>query len=45
MEEELIGCGIRLGPEWALQHPGDYVEVLRRSVPEVLRAAGVSPGK
>ncbi|MCM3700063.1 ribulokinase [Paenibacillus macerans] len=45
MEEELISCGIRLGPEWALQHPGDYVEVLRRSVPEVLGAAGVSSGQ
>lgn len=43
MEEELAGYGIRLGPEWALQHPDDYVEVLRRSVPEVLRESGVRP--
>ncbi|RRJ67603.1 ribulokinase [Paenibacillus oralis] len=45
MEDELIGCGIRLGPEWALQHPGDYVEVLRQSVPAVVREAGVSSGQ
>ena len=28
----------RLAPETALQHPEDYLEVLRTTVPEVLRA-------
>lgn len=31
------------GHGWALQHPLDYVEVLRRSVPEVLRMSGAAP--
>jgi L-ribulokinase len=30
-----------LPPDWALQAPGDYVEVLRTAVPAALRAAGV----
>jgi L-ribulokinase len=32
-----------LPPDWALQAPGDYVEVLRTAVPAALRAAGVDP--
>ncbi|MFD0713884.1 ribulokinase [Paenibacillus sp. GCM10027626] len=42
IDKRLPGSGIKLGADWALQHPGDYVEVLRRSVPAVLQAAGVS---
>ncbi|GIP39859.1 ribulokinase [Paenibacillus sp. J31TS4] len=42
IDEELPGSGERLGHGWALQHPDDYMEVLRRSVPEVLRQGGVS---
>jgi L-ribulokinase len=33
----------RLPPEWALQVPGDYVDVLRVAVPEAVRAAGIDP--
>ncbi|HEY8529285.1 MAG TPA: ribulokinase [Paenibacillaceae bacterium] len=43
IDEELPEGGVKLGREWALQHPGDYLEVLRRSVPEVLRQSGVRP--
>jgi len=43
IDEELPGSGIRLEPEWALQHPLDYLEVLQRSVPETLRMSGVDP--
>jgi L-ribulokinase len=32
-----------LPPDWALQVPGDYVEVLRTAVPGGLAAAGVDP--
>jgi L-ribulokinase len=32
-----------LPPDWALQVPGDYVEVLRTAVPAALRAAGADP--
>ena len=35
--------GAKLEPDWALQDPNDYVEVLKRAVPEALRASGVSP--
>ena len=32
-----------LGPDWALQVPSDYVDVLRTAVPEAVRAAGIDP--
>jgi L-ribulokinase len=35
--------GRPLPPEWALQVPEDYVEVLRTAVPAALTAAGVDP--
>lgn len=34
--------GRPLPPDWALQVPSDYVDVLRDAVPNALRAAGVS---
>ncbi|MBO4260045.1 ribulokinase [Streptomyces griseorubiginosus] len=37
--------GTRLPPDWALQVPSDYLEVLRHAVPEALTAAGVRPGQ
>lgn len=33
--------GTRLPPDWALQVPSDYVDVLRNAVPAALTAAGV----
>ncbi|GAA3401230.1 ribulokinase [Paenibacillus hodogayensis] len=42
MDKELPEGGVKLGADWALQHPDDYLEVLRRSVPEALRQSGVS---
>jgi L-ribulokinase len=33
----------RLPPEWALQVPDDYRDVLRVAVPEAVRAAGIDP--
>ncbi|GGP77436.1 ribulokinase [Saccharothrix coeruleofusca] len=35
--------GRPLPPDWALQVPQDYVDVLRNAVPEAIRAAGVDP--
>ncbi|MEU4238506.1 ribulokinase [Actinoplanes sp. NPDC026619] len=32
-----------LPPDWALQVPQDYLDVLRHAVPEALRAAGADP--
>jgi len=43
IDEVLPGTDIRLPPDFALQHPGDYVDVLREAVPTVLREARVSP--
>lgn len=43
IDEALPESGVRLDHDWALQHPGDYLEVLKRSVPEVLRQSGVDP--
>ncbi len=33
----------RLGPDWALQVPQDYVDVLRNAVPAAVRQAGIDP--
>jgi len=43
MDEALAATGERLPPEWALQDPGDYVEVLRTAVPEAVQSARVDP--
>ncbi|WP_066946195.1 ribulokinase [Microtetraspora fusca] len=40
IEDELPG-GVRLGPDWALQSPQDWIDVLRTAVPEALAASGV----
>jgi L-ribulokinase len=41
IESELPGTGERLGPDWALQDPDDWVRVLDVGVPDVLARAGV----
>jgi L-ribulokinase len=43
IDEQLPGSGIKLEFDWALQHPGDYIEVLKRSVPAVMKESGVDP--
>ena len=40
MDAQLPG-GPRLGKEWALQHPQDYLDVFQQAVPEALKASGV----
>ena len=42
MDEELPS-GKKLGHDWALQDPGDYLEVLSRTIPDVLEKSHVSP--
>lgn len=39
--EEYLPDGTKLGPDWALEHPADYIEVLEVTIPEVLKEAGV----
>jgi L-ribulokinase len=41
IERELNGR--ELPPDWALQHPDDYVAALREAVPAAVREAGVAP--
>ncbi len=43
MDTVLAATGAPLPPEWALQVPADYVEVLRTAVPAAVRDAGISP--
>ena len=40
--DEQLPCGVKLGTDWALQHPQDYLDVLAHTIPEVLQKAGVS---
>jgi L-ribulokinase len=41
IEDTLPGGGVRLGPDWALQSPDDWRDVLRVAVPKALAVAGV----
>lgn len=41
--DKALSDGTPLGPDWALQDPRDYLEVLGNAVPEVIRKSGVSP--
>ncbi len=43
IDEKLPDSGIPLEPDWALQDPNDYLEVLKNAVPQALAASGVSP--
>jgi len=43
MDTTLASSGAKLPPEWALQDPNDYREVLRTAVPEAVKAAGIDP--
>lgn len=39
--DEFLPDGTKLAPDWALEHPQDYLEVLEVTVPAVLKEAGV----
>lgn len=39
---EQLPCGKKLGLDYALQHPQDYLDVLHTTIPDCLRQAGVS---
>jgi L-ribulokinase len=43
LEDRLPGDGPSLAPEWALQVPDDYREVLRIAVPAAVAAAAIDP--
>jgi L-ribulokinase len=44
MDARLAATGEPLPPDWALQDPEDYIDVLRTAVPAAVAAAGVDPG-
>jgi L-ribulokinase len=43
MDDVLAATGEPLPPDWALQDPQDYLDVLRHAVPAALAAAGIDP--
>ncbi len=45
VDRELPGTGRRLPPDWALQVPADWREVLADAVPRALAEAGVTPAR
>jgi L-ribulokinase len=45
MDSELAATGERLPPDWALQDPEDYRDVLREAVPAALARAGTDPAQ
>ncbi len=42
IDKKLPGTQVRLGPDWALQDPNDYLEVFKNAIPAVLRKSGVN---
>ncbi|MGW5671497.1 ribulokinase [Micromonospora sp. NPDC003776] len=43
--ESALPTKVPLPPDWALQDPEDYREVLRRAVPAAVAAAGIDPAR
>ena len=43
IDERLPGTDIELEPDWALQDPNDYLEVLKTAIPAVLAESRVDP--
>jgi L-ribulokinase len=44
IDERLPEEGPRLEPDWALQDPDDYLRTVQRTVPGLVRQAGIDPG-
>jgi L-ribulokinase len=45
MDAKLAATGDPLPPDWALQDPEDYRDVLREAVPAAVRSAGIDPAR
>lgn len=43
IDDTLPDSGVRLGPDWALQDPNDYLDVFKITIPAVLEESGVDP--
>ncbi len=42
--DEMLPDGTKLGADWALQHPTDYINALSYTIPKVIEESGVSAG-
>ena len=42
IDEKIPGTNIKLGPDWALQDPNDYLEVFKRTIPAVMKMSGIN---
>lgn len=40
--DEKLPDGTKLGQDWALEHPDDYIEVLKTIIPDVIKKSGVN---
>jgi L-ribulokinase len=45
IEDTLPGTDLRLEPDWALQFPLDYLDVVERGIPQALSQARADPGR
>jgi L-ribulokinase len=45
LDDVLAATGRPLPPDWALQDPADYVDVLRHAVPAAVQRAGIDPAR
>ncbi|MCI4065547.1 ribulokinase [Micromonospora sp. R77] len=45
IDSALPGAAVPLPPDWALQDPEDYRDVLRHAVPAAVAAAGIDPAR
>jgi L-ribulokinase len=43
IDEVLPGERVRLEPDWALQDPDDYIRTFKRTIPAVVKEAGIEP--
>ncbi len=43
IDEALPGSDIKLEPDWALQNPADYIQTLKKTIPDLLDKSGVDP--
>lgn len=41
--DSTLPSGRRLGHDWALQHPQDYIDVLATTIPKLLKETGIDP--
>ncbi|MBZ0285742.1 MAG: ribulokinase [Anaerolineae bacterium] len=43
IDQKLPGSDKPLPPDWALQNPFDYIDVLKKTIPAVLKQSGIKP--